>query len=105
VVSSYYEDRDVLIVELSYPVLERTVRLEVPILLIDDIASDYDPIDISVDGFLNYRQPDGLWRQLWTVKIVRDPTRVTAQVEVARAEQFQSIVHECCQTLRKSNRS
>jgi hypothetical protein len=55
VVSSYYEDRDVLIVELSYPVLERTVRLEVPILLIDDIASDYDPIDISVDGFLNYR--------------------------------------------------
>jgi hypothetical protein len=80
------DDWNLFFVELGNPVFERSERLEIAILLINNITSNHDRIDIPVDGFLDRRQPDSFRRHLGTIQIIRDPTRVTAEVKISRAQ-------------------
>jgi hypothetical protein len=86
VVPGYHDDWNPRFVELCNPVFERAIRLEIAILLINNITSNHDRIDIPVDCFLDRRQPDSFRRQLGTIQIIRDPTRVTAEVKISRAK-------------------
>lgn len=86
VVSGYCDDWDVGFVEPNCTVFERPVGLEVPILAVGNITSDYDCVDVAIDSFLDCFPPDCRWRKFVSIQILRNSCRMTAQMEVAGTE-------------------